>query len=430
MGYETYIGRRYLFSRRRDRSISLITWISIVGIALGVIALIVSTSVMNGFRTNLQDAVTGALPHITVFSWSAGISDYEKLQQELSEIPEVVAVAPYVYKQAMLTGGRKPKGVLLRGIDPEREPNVTRIASFLREEIYGPIPETQEAQAALSRRILRRLDHPDARSAKLRDGIILGAALAQQMEVSVGDSVQVVSSAQRMTPIGDVPRVKKLEVVGLFESGISGYDEVLAFADYRLVRKIFGMKARVSGIGIRVEDPESAPEVAQTIQAQIQNHFVSNWADENKSLFQVMKLEKIGLFLILTLIIVVAAFNIISSLVMLVVEKSREIAILKSLGATDGGIRRIFMFQGTVIGLLGTLSGVGLGLAICWVLKTYDLIEIPAGVYPGGNRIPILIDWMDVALTTTCSFLICFLVTLYPSTKAARLNPVDPLRYE
>ena len=163
MGYETYIGRRYLFSRRRDRSISLITWISIVGIALGVIALIVSTSVMNGFRTNLQDAVTGALPHITVFSWSAGISDYEKLQQELSEIPEVVAVAPYVYKQAMLTGGRKPKGVLLRGIDPEREPNVTRIASFLREEIYGPIPETQEAQAALSRRILRRLDHPDAR---------------------------------------------------------------------------------------------------------------------------------------------------------------------------------------------------------------------------------------------------------------------------
>ncbi|MDP7464011.1 MAG: ABC transporter permease, partial [SAR324 cluster bacterium] len=345
MGYETYIGRRYLFSRRRDRSISLITWISIVGIALGVIALIVSTSVMNGFRTNLQDAVTGALPHITVFSWSAGISDYEKLQGELSKIPDVVAVAPYVYKQAMLTGGRKPKGVLLRGIDPEREPNVTRIASFLREEIYGPIPETQEAQAVLSRRILRRLDHPDARSAKLRDGIILGAALAQQMEVSVGDTVQVVSSDQRMTPIGDVPRVKKLEVVGIFESGISGYDEVLAFADYRLVRKIFGMKARVSGIGIRVEDPESAPEVAQTIQAQIQNHFVSNWADENKSLFQVMKLEKIGLFLILTLIIVVAAFNIISSLVMLVVEKSREIAILKSLGATDGGIRRIFMFQ-------------------------------------------------------------------------------------
>jgi len=430
MGFEAYVGRRYLFSRRRDRSISLITWISIVGVALGVVALIVSTSVMNGFRTNLQDAVTGALPHITVFSWSVGIANYDELQQELAGVPDVIATSPYVYKQGMLTGGRKPKGVLLRGIDPKREPNVTRIAFFLREEIYGPIPESPEAQAAISQRLLQRLDHPRARTAKLRDGIILGAALAQQMEVSLGDTVQVVSSDQRMTPIGDVPRVKKLEVVGIFESGISGYDEVLAFADYRLVRKIFGMKDRVSGVGVRVDDPEAAPEVARTIQAKIQNHFVSNWADENKSLFQVMKLEKIGLFLILTLIIVVAAFNIISSLVMLVVEKSREIAILKSLGATDGGIRRIFMFQGTVIGLIGTLSGVGLGLAICWVLKTYDLIEIPAGVYPGGNRIPVLIDWMDVALTTGASFLICFLVTLYPSSKAARLNPVDPLRYE
>ena len=159
-------------------------------------------------------------------------------------------------------------------------------------------------------------------------------------------------------------------------------------------------------------------------------YVVGNWADENKSIFQVMKLEKIGLFLILTLIIVVAAFNIVSSLIMLVLEKSREIAILKALGANDSGIRKIFFFQGLVIGSLGTIGGVLLGLAICWVLMNFEIIDIPPGVYPGGNRIPVLIDWFDVALTTLASFVICLLVTLYPSTKASRLNPVDPLRYE
>jgi lipoprotein-releasing system permease protein len=431
MNYELFIGRRYLFSPRRDRSISLITWISICGVALGVIALVVSTSVMNGFRTNLQNAVTGSLPHITVFSWGDQVTDFEALRQRLLEQPEVTGAGPYVYKQALLTGGSKPKGALLRGIDPQLEPEVTSIADFLRDSVYGLPPEDPQEQKQLSTQILKRIDHTVERALGERDGLILGAMLAQQMEVRIGDTVQVVSSEQRMTPVGDVPRVKKLEVVGIFESGISGYDEVLAFADYRLVQKLFGLKDRVTGIGLRIKDPEEAAQVAQGIRNGLKGElFTSNWADENKSLFQVMKLEKIGLFLILTLIIVVAAFNIISSLVMLVLEKSREVAILKALGASDGGIRRIFMFQGVVIGLLGTLSGVLLGLGICWGLQTFDIIDIPPGVYPGGNRIPVRIDWQDVGLTTLSSFLICFLVTLYPSTKAARLNPVDPLRYE
>ena len=233
-----------------------------------------------------------------------------------------------------------------------------------------------------------------------------------------------------MTPIGDVPRIKKLEVIGIFESGISGYDEVLAFIDYRLLQKIYRMNEKITGLGVRISDPGNAPEISMELSELSEEYVVSNWADENKSIFQVMKLEKIGLFLILTLIIVVAAFNIISSLIMLVLEKSREIAILKALGAKDSGIRRIFFFQGLVIGSLGTISGVLVGLAICWGLMTFDIIDIPAGVYPGGDRIPILIDWMDVIITTVASFLICMLVTLFPSTKASRLNPVDPLRYE
>ena len=396
---------------------------------MGVVALIVSTSVMNGFRTNLRDAVTGSLPHITVFAWDDAMQNYSGLQKRLTEHPEVEGVAPYIFKQALLTGRKQPKGALLRGIDPQQETEVTKISSFLRDEVYGFTP-SPEKQALISARLLKRLSHPEARSKRLKDGIILGAKLARQLEANVGDSVKLVSSEQRMTPIGDVPRIKKLEVIGIFESGISGYDEVLAFIDYRLLQKIYRMGNHITGLGVSISDPENAPEISLELAELSEDYIVGNWADENKSIFQVMKLEKIGLFLILSLIIVVAAFNIISSLIMLVLEKSREIAILKALGAKDSGIRKIFFFQGLVIGSLGTIGGVLVGLAICWALMTFEIIDIPAGVYPGGNRIPVLIDWLDVALATVASFTICILVTLYPATKASRLNPVDPLRYE
>ncbi len=429
MRYETFIGKRYLFSPRQDRSISVITWISIGGVALGVVALIVSTSVMNGFRTNLRNAVTGSLPHVTVFAWDDEMDNYSGLQKRLTEHPEVNGVAPYIFKQALLTGRKKPKGALLRGIDPKQEANVTRIASYLRDEVYG-LTRSLEKQKQISARLLQRLSHTEARTNGLKDGIILGAKLARQLEANVGDSVKLVSSEQRLTPMGDVPRIKKLEVIGIFESGISGYDEVLAFIDYRLLQKIYRMQNKITGLGVRISDPENAPDIADKLAGLSEDYIVGNWADENKSIFQVMKIEKIGLFLILSLIIVVAAFNIISSLIMLVLEKSREIAILKALGAKDSGIRKIFFFQGLVIGSLGTIGGVFVGLAICWILMSFDIIDIPPGVYPGGNRIPVLIDWFDVALATVASFTICILVTLYPASKAARLNPVDPLRYE
>ena len=429
MRYETFIGKRYLFSPRQDRSISVITWISIGGVALGVVALIVSTSVMNGFRTNLRNAVTGSLPHITIFAWDDAMVNYSGLQKRLDAHPEVNGVAPYIFKQALLTGRIKPKGALLRGIDPQQEANVTRIASYLRDEVYGFTPSPKD-QELISTRLLERLSHPEARKKRLKDGIILGAKLARQLEAEVGGSVKLVSSEQRLTPIGDVPRIKKLEVIGIFESGISGYDEVLAFIDYRLLQKIYRMQNKITGLGVRIGDPENAPDIADELADLSEDYIVGNWADENKSIFQVMKIEKIGLFLILSLIIVVAAFNIISSLIMLVLEKSREIAILKALGAKDSAIRRIFFFQGLVIGSLGTIGGVLVGLAICWILMSFDIIDIPPGVYPGGNRIPVLIDWFDVALATVASFTICILVTLYPASKASRLNPVDPLRYE
>jgi len=429
MSYETFIAKRYLLSSRSDRSISVITWISISGVALGVIALIVSTSVMNGFRTNLRNAVTGSLPHITIFSWDDSMTNFDELQKNLLSHPKVRGVAPYIFKQTMLTGRKQPKGSLLRGIDPLSESQVTNIGLFLREGIYGFIP-SPEKQKEISKRILKRLSKSNVEKKELKDGIILGAKLAKQLGVDVGEFVKLISSEKRMTLIGDVPRVKKLEVIGIFESGISGYDEVLAFIDYRLLQKIYLMKNQITGLGIRISNPENSPEVAKELGKISEEYIVGNWADENKSLFQVMKLEKLGLFLILSLIIVVAAFNIISSLIMLVLEKSREIAILKAIGVNDNGIRKIFLYQGIVIGSLGTIVGVLVGLFICWVIMTFEIIDIPPGVYPGGNKIPVLIDWFDVALATLSSFTICILVTLYPASKASRLNPVDPLRYE
>lgn len=429
MQYEFFIGKRYLFSPRQDRSISIITWISVCGVALGVIALIVATSLMNGFRDNLRKAVTGSLPHIDIFSWQETIVNFEEIQNKVKQHPKVVGTAPYIFQGALLIGENKPKGGWLRGIDPVQETEVTNIASFLREEIYPLVPPTPDEQNEISTRMLERLSYPISRKQNLKAGIILGATLAYSLEVAIGDSIKLVSSEQRMTPIGDVPRVKQFEVIGIFESGISGYDEVLAFIDYRLMQKIYNMPGRVTGLGVKVSDPEEAPQVAKELEP-ITNLLVENWAEKNKAIFQVMKLEKLGLFLILTLIVVVAAFNIISSLIMLVIEKAREISILKSLGAKDNSIRRIFMFQGVIIGTIGTLSGVVLGIFLCWVLMTFDIIDIPPGVYPGGNRVPVLINWTDIGIIALSSFAICFLVTIYPATKAARLNPVDSLRYE
>ncbi|MBF0240840.1 MAG: ABC transporter permease, partial [SAR324 cluster bacterium] len=293
MKYELFVGKRYLFSSSRDRSISLITWISICGVALGNIALIASTSIMNGFRDNLRRAVTGSLPHITMFAWDDNMADYEDLIGAITNQSRVVSASPYIFKQALLTGKKQPKGALLRGIDTSREANVTSISAFLRKEVYPIHPPSPAEQQRLSEEIISRLNHESSQKALIPSGVILGAMLAQNLKVRVGDHVQLISSEQRMTPFGDMPRIKDLEVVGIFESGISGYDEVLAFMDYHLVQKIYGMGHSVTGIGIRVEDPELAPQIASALQKSTENYLVSNWADENKSIFQIMKLEKV-----------------------------------------------------------------------------------------------------------------------------------------
>ena len=430
MRYEMFIGLRYLLSRRKDRSISVITWISICGVMIGVVALIVSTSLMNGFRDNLRKAITGSLPHITVFGVLGDTSEIEQLEERITRHAEVQHTAPHIYKQALVVGDDLPKGALIRGIDPDREIHVTEIASYLREQIYPPEPPTPEEQDRISRNILSRLSYERSRDGKTSDGVILGASLAQGLGVFLGDSVKLISSETRMTPVGDVPRAKKLEVIGIFESGISGYDEVLAFVDYRLVQKIYNMGEQVTGIGVSIVDPVDATRVATELKEDLKHFIVNDWASDNKSIFQLMELEKLALFIVLALIVLVAAFNIISSLTMLVLEKTKEIAILKSLGATDRSVLSIFMLQGVMIGVFGTCFGLLLGLGICWFLLNFNVVEIPPGVYPGGNRIPLSIEWMEIGIIALTSFAICFLVTLVPAWKAVRIEPAAALQYE
>jgi lipoprotein-releasing system permease protein len=424
MRIESFIGLRFLRSARQERSISFITWVSMVGVMLGVTALIVTISVMNGFRDNLFKAVTGTSPHARVIP-REGVLDAPRqsaLEAALARAPGVLASAPYFSRQVFLRSGETYRAALLRGIDPSREAGVTHLAEFLRPSAFVALGAAAE-EPGPHRDLLQKLEAGTDAA-----GIILGAPMARTLGLEPGDTLEIVSPVQRMTPIGPVPLIKRVRMVAVLETGISGTDDVLAYVDLSLADKLFRLDGVADALAIRVADPAAID--AATLERALPGYAVKTWADENRNVFQVMKLEKLGLFLILTLIIVVAFFNIISSLVTQVIEKKKGIAILKTLGATDGLIRRVFFMEGFWIGTLGTLAGLTLGLLGCWVLATFDIIRLPPGVYPVSTRIPVRIQISDLLAITAASFLICVSVTLYPATRAARVEPVKNLRNE
>ncbi|MBU2514884.1 FtsX-like permease family protein [bacterium] len=444
MGFETFIASRYLRSPRKDRSISVITKISIIGVAIGVMALIVALSVMNGFENDLKSALQKVNGDLTIYSLSPdGIKwDADKaLATRISETIDIKAYAPFTQNQAFIIGKHKPMITLVKGIDINLESGVTPINFFIRTQSFESKrdnslidneskPEIKEILEKLKPHSEPIIDQNSPVSKKKTTGIIIGSQLAKELSVDIGDWITIMSLEARITPMGDMPRAKRFRIVGFFESGLPTADEFFSIMDIEVAQKVFKSEGRISGLTLSVENRNLADEYKETLQDEIGFPYIINtWIDQNRNLFAMFELEKFGLAVILTLIILIAAFNIISSLIMLVIEKNKDIAILKAMGAKDRSIRKIFMIQGIVIGLAGTIIGEILGLTICWILANFDIIDIPPGVYV-GNRISVHVEIWQISLIALISFLICFLVTIAPSRKASKLDPVQGLRNE
>ena len=422
MSYELFISLRHLKAKRSQKFISLNTWISVGGVALGVMALIVVIAVMSGFGKDLRDKILGTNSHVVVTNITrTGMEDYEAIIEKVKKAKGVNAAAPFILNQVMLTYGGNAMGVVVRGLDPELEAGVSDLEKNLvqgsLEMLGGPAKSTGKPRRA---------------------GIILGKELARRLGVQRDDVVSMVAPASRVTPMGLIPKIKLFKVVGFFESGMFEYDSNLAFISIYSAQKFFSMKGKVSGIEVRVEDIEQADQVAAEIQQSLGfPYYARDWMQMNKNLFSALRLEKIVMFIILILIILVAAFNIVSTLFMVVMEKNKEIAIMKSMGASQSSIMKIFSYQGVIIGITGTVIGCVGGFTVVpnlneivgFIENLFGITAFPSDVYY-LDKLPSEIQYFDSFLIVVFSIVICFLASLYPAWRASRLDPVEGLRYE
>jgi len=393
MRYEFWISFRYLVSRRRERFISIISFISIMGVAVGVTALIVVLAVMSGFDNDLREKIVGMNSHI-IIEKEGGIADYNELADTINQMPHVIASSPFVSGQALIRQKDQVTGVIFRGIDPERESQVTNIEKYL---VVGTL-ELKE------------------------DTALIGKELAWRLNLAIGDEISMISAA--------TTKPKPFKVVGIFNSGMFDYDMNLVFTSLESAQQFYGVPGLAGGIGVKVVDAYKADQIRDEIQAALGfGYWARSWSDLNKNLFNALKLEKVTMFIILALIVVVACFNIISTLIMMVMEKTKDIGILKSIGVTNSRIRNIFMLNGFFIGFLGTVLGAAGGFTLCYLLKTYEFVKLPMDIYY-VDRLPVNLNIMDAATVVVAAIAISLLSTLYPAWQAARMQPVEALRYE
>ena len=408
MSFETFVGRRYLRAKQKQAFISLITILSIAGVALGVMALIVVIAVMTGFEADLKTRILGGQPQVMIMRHGGAFTKYREILQEVEKTPGVEAATPFIYAQIMLKSKNGAAGAVLRGIDPESAGRVMKTLQDLN------LPSSTEAKSSQSS----------------SPGIVLGRELAKNLAVVEGDAIYVISPRGMISPIGHVPTMRQFKVTGFFESGMYEYDQTFAYINIRDAQKIMRLGDSVTGLDIRVTDLYDARNIAQKITGKLGFPFwARDWMQMNRNLFKALKLERRVMFIILTLIILVAAFNIASSLIMMVMGKTRDIAILKAMGATERSVQKIFVLNGMVIGALGTLIGLGLGLVICSVLKHYNIHELAGDIYYFTTKLPVKLEFFDVASIIAAALLICFFATLYPARQAAKLDPVEAIRY-
>ncbi len=408
-----FIGLRYTRAKRRNHFISFISLISMLGITLGVWALITVLSVMNGFERELRERILGVASHVTVRSNGDWLPDWRALDSTVLAHGQVVGRAPYIFAQGMLTKGREVAGALIRGVLPTEETQVSKIADNMTEG---------------------RLTH-------LRPGdfgIVLGGELARQLRVSLGDKVTLVAPKGQVTPAGLLPRLKRFTVVGVFNIGMYEYDAGLVLIHLDDASRLYRSGGHVSGVRLKLQDLFTAPLVRRDLDRELgPGYFVSDWTREHANFFRALKIEKRVMFIILFLIVAVAAFNIVATLVMAVTDKQSDIAILRTLGMSPGGIMGVFMVQGIIIGVIGTLLGGITGVITSLNIETlvpffenlFGVQFFPADVYVISD-FPAEMHWNDVIRITGASFIMSAIATLYPAWRGARTQPAEALRYE
>jgi lipoprotein-releasing system permease protein len=407
MGFELFVALRYLLARRRQAFISLISLISTIGVAVGVMALVVALALMTGLQGELRDRILGATAHVYVWK-TGGLEDYQPEIAKLRQIDGIVGAGPAILGRALISTERADAFISLKGIDPMLEVDVTDIRRTMEQgSVEGLVPASEGELP----------------------GILIGRNLAVQLGVAVGDSATLVTPQGTLTPMGMIPRARRVRVAGIYSLGLYEFDAAYGFVSLDFAKLLMG-KAVPDLIQARVADIDDAPAVASRIGTELGSGYVTeDWTEMNQQLFSALWLEKMAISITIGLIVMVAALNIIASLVLLVMEKSRDIAILKTMGTSSRRVMRIFMLQGLIIGLVGTTIGAVLGVALCWVLDTYRLIRIPMDVYQVAY-IPFIVLPRDFIVVVLSAVVICFLATLYPSRQASRLDPVQALRFE
>jgi lipoprotein-releasing system permease protein len=410
MSFEFFIGSRYLRTKQKQAFISLITVLSIAGVTVGVMALIVVIAVMTGFEHDLKSRILGVESHIVIMRHNGPFSDYRNILEHVENTDGVEAATPFINSQVILRSSLSLSGAVLRGIDPD---SADRVIKNLDKVSLKNLKETDQRKS----------------TSIAMPSIILGKELAKNLGVMLGDPVHLISPMGMISPIGLIPTMKRFKVAGLFESGMYEYDKSLAYMHIKDAQKILRMGDSVNGIEVRVNDIYNAGNIAGRIVKELGfQYWARDWMQMNQNLFSALKLEKTVMFIILALIVLVAAFNIASTLIMMVMEKTKDIAILKAMGATNKSIRKIFVFKGIVIGSIGTILGVFLGFILCTVLKYYQFIELPGDVYY-ITTLPVKLELLDVVIIASAAMAISFLATLYPARQASKLDPVEAIRY-